>query len=180
MFQKLEETVAENARLEHELVLLRQKLQASRRVDRSSSPATVNAMGGSSTAALEMELRRVQSLVGDLQRQRHDLSAQVRQLTEKSQCLAQQIRPGPTGEEAVSSSRRRHSSASSNKHRRPSSSWLETDLDSLQTQDVGLNDSAASPPRPPPPQDPRAPLYVNTDALEVSTSLCLLACMRCS
>lgn len=51
----------------------------------------------STTAALEAELRRVQQLVGDLQRQRHELSAQVKQLTEKSDTLVQQIRPGPTG-----------------------------------------------------------------------------------
>ena len=45
-------------------------------------------------------MRRVQQLVGDLQRQRQELSIQVRQLTEKSHSLVQQIRPGPanTGE----------------------------------------------------------------------------------
>jgi len=74
--QKLEETVAENARLEHELLMLRQKVQASRRMDRSASPAAMQ--GSGSSVALEMELRRVQSLVGDLQRQRYDLSNQVR------------------------------------------------------------------------------------------------------
>lgn len=45
------------------------------------------------TAPLEMELRRVQQLVGDLQRQRKELSVQVQQLTEKSHSLVQQIRP---------------------------------------------------------------------------------------
>jgi hypothetical protein len=74
--------------LEQELVVLRQKLQWSRR---SAEP------GGTTTAALEAELRRVQLLVGDLQRQRQELSLQVRQLTEKSHSLSQQIRPGPTG-----------------------------------------------------------------------------------
>lgn len=53
--------------------------------------------GGPSVAALEQELSRVQALVGDLQRQRQELSAQVKQLTEKSNSLSQQIRPGPTG-----------------------------------------------------------------------------------
>lgn len=96
--QKLEETVAENARLEQELAMLRQKLQASRRgslqhptLQRTSDQANAT------TAALEAELRRVQQLVGDLQRQRQELSVQVRQLTEKSHNLVQQIRPGPTG-----------------------------------------------------------------------------------
>ena len=36
-------------------------------------------------------------MVGDLQRQRQELSLQVRQLTEKSHSLSEQIRPGPTG-----------------------------------------------------------------------------------
>lgn len=83
--------MAENARLEQDLVVLRQKLQASRRyagnVARDNIPST--------TAPLEAELRRVQQLVGDLQRQRKELSVQVRQLTEKSHSLVQQIRPQP-------------------------------------------------------------------------------------
>ncbi|KAL1448101.1 hypothetical protein WDU94_001894 [Cyamophila willieti] len=92
--KKLEETVAANARLESELVILRQKLQWSRReVSNGSSTAS----SGPSVAALEAELRRVQALVGDLQRQRQELSAQVKQLTERSNSLSQQIRPGPTG-----------------------------------------------------------------------------------
>lgn len=84
LFQKLEETVAENARLEQELVVLRQKLQLSRR---TTEP------GGAATAALESELCRVQMLVGNLLRQRQELSSQVRQLTEKSNSLSQQIWP---------------------------------------------------------------------------------------
>lgn len=95
--KKLEETVAENARLEQELVILRQKLQASRVSSRSSVPLVPESATLSTTAALEAELRRVQQLVGDLQRQRQELSAQVKQLTEKSDTLVQQIRPGPTG-----------------------------------------------------------------------------------
>ncbi|CAB0034212.1 unnamed protein product [Trichogramma brassicae] len=88
--KKLEETVAENARLEQDLVVLRQKLQASRRYQDQvpSRDSTAN-----TTQALEKELRRVQQLVGDLQRQRQELSVQVRQLTEKSHSLVQQIRP---------------------------------------------------------------------------------------
>lgn len=90
-FQKLEETVAENARLEQDLVVLRQKLQASRRYAGNIARDT-----SSTTAPLEAELRRVQQLVGDLQRQRKELSIQVRQLTEKSHSLVQQIRPQPS------------------------------------------------------------------------------------
>lgn len=84
----MEETVAENARLEQDLVVLRQKLQASRRYAGSMTRDT-----SGTTVALETELRRVQQLVGDLQRQRQELSVQVRQLTEKSHSLVQQIRP---------------------------------------------------------------------------------------
>lgn len=94
LFQKLEETVAENARLEQDLVVLRQKLQASRRYAGNVSRDT-----SATTGPLEAELRRVQQLVGDLQRQRKELSIQVRQLTEKSHNLVQQIRPQPTSGE---------------------------------------------------------------------------------
>ncbi|XP_068082968.1 uncharacterized protein kmr [Anabrus simplex] len=164
--KKLEETVAENARLEQELVVLRQKLQASRRGSQPLQRAPVSMMPDGScsgtTAALEAELRRVQQLVGDLQRQRQELSVQVRQLTEKSHSLVQQIRPGPTGVAGAGPipGRKRHHST-----------WLETDLDSLVTLDHGL-DSPASPQHQtsPPgskntPQDTlsRSPLYVNTE-----------------
>lgn len=83
--------MAENARLEQDLVVLRQKLQASRRYAGNITRDT-----SSTTAPLEAELRRVQQLVGDLQRQRKELSIQVRQLTEKSHSLVQQIRPQPS------------------------------------------------------------------------------------
>lgn len=96
LFQKLEETVAENARLEQDLVVLRQKLQASRRYAGNVSRDT-----SATTGPLEAELRRVQQLVGDLQRQRKELSIQVRQLTEKSHNLVQQIRPQPTSGEPM-------------------------------------------------------------------------------
>jgi hypothetical protein len=94
--------VAENARLEQELVVLRQKLQASRRGSEphhqwSAVTFVPDSVSTGTTAALEAELRRVQQLVGDLQRQRQELSLQVQHLTEKSHSLVQQIRPGPTG-----------------------------------------------------------------------------------
>ncbi|GFG38455.1 hypothetical protein Cfor_11205, partial [Coptotermes formosanus] len=168
--KKLEETVAENARLEQDLVVLRQKLQASRRGSephrqRSAVALVPDSVSAGTTAALEAELRRVQQLVGDLQRQRQELSIQVRHLTEKSHSLVQQIRPGPTGVAGPIPGRKRHHST-----------WLETDLDSLVTLDHGL-DSPASPQHqtsPPgskiqpaaPSVDsiPEAPLYVNTDS----------------
>lgn len=42
---------------------------------------------------LESDLQRVQQKVGDLQRQRQELSIQVRQLTDRSNNLQQQIKP---------------------------------------------------------------------------------------
>ncbi|XP_014483587.1 PREDICTED: uncharacterized protein LOC106749041 isoform X2 [Dinoponera quadriceps] len=127
--KKLEETVAENARLEQDLVVLRQKLQASRRYAGNIARDT-----SSTTAPLEAELRRVQQLVGDLQRQRKELSIQVRQLTEKSHSLVQQIRPQPA-----------HAPQVHHPKKRTQNSWLETDLDSGITLDHGL-DSSSSPP----------------------------------
>ncbi|KAG7204362.1 hypothetical protein KM043_004810 [Ampulex compressa] len=126
--KKLEETVAENARLEQDLVVLRQKLQASRRY---AGNMTRDSSG--TTGPLEAELRRVQQLVGDLQRQRKELSVQVRQLTEKSHSLVEQIRPQPSSAPQVHHSKKRSQN-----------SWLETDLDSGITLDHAL-DSPSSP-----------------------------------
>ncbi|CAL7945512.1 unnamed protein product [Xylocopa violacea] len=129
--QKLEETVAENARLEQDLVVLRQKLQASRRYAGNMTRDT-----SATTGPLEAELRRVQQLVGDLQRQRKELSIQVRQLTEKSHSLVQQIRPQPP---TTITAPQVHQTK-----KRTQNSWLETDLDSGITLDHGL-DSPSSP-----------------------------------
>ncbi|KAG8224156.1 hypothetical protein J437_LFUL005540 [Ladona fulva] len=167
--KKLEETVAENARLEQELVVLRQKLQLSRRtIDNHSttqspgSASTNPASPSGATASLEAELRRVQSAVGDLQRQRQELSVQVRQLTEKSHSLVEQIRPGPTGVAGagpIPAKKRHHST------------WMETDLDSMESVDCGIESPGAgpSPSRGVPILQPMAhaptestPLYVNT------------------
>lgn len=70
--------MSENARLEQELVILRQKLQANR-LELSGRPnsSLMESSTSSTTQALEAELRRVQNLVGDLQRQRQELSVQV-------------------------------------------------------------------------------------------------------
>ncbi|KAJ8930036.1 hypothetical protein NQ314_017201 [Rhamnusium bicolor] len=79
--KKLEETVAGNARLEQELLVLKQKLQTSRQ--QRSSQQFSNA-GDSLTcvvgnsAMLESDLQRVQKKIGDLQKQRQELSIQVR------------------------------------------------------------------------------------------------------
>jgi len=106
--------VASNARLESELVVLRQKLQSSRRVPDTGA-------GGPTVATLEAELRRVQLLVGDLQRQREDLSVQVRQLTEKSNTLSMQM---DSDENEIRG-----------KKRPANDSWIETDLDNSIQED---------------------------------------------
>ncbi|XP_034951955.1 uncharacterized protein kmr isoform X7 [Chelonus insularis] len=129
--KKLEETVAENARLEQDLVVLRQKLQASR-----TYAGNMTRDPSGTTAALETELRRVQQLVGDLQRQRQELSIQVRQLTEKSQSLVQQIKPNDS---STLTGPQLH-----NPKKRAPSSWLETDLDSGMTFDHGLDSPSSS------------------------------------
>ncbi len=85
--QKVEETVAANAKLEAELVILRQKLQLNHR------PSQDSVMTTPTIAALESELKRVQMLVGNLQRQRAELDSQVRQLTEKSKNLCREAQP---------------------------------------------------------------------------------------
>lgn len=52
----------------------------------------VSSYGSGATAILESELRRVQVLVADMQRQRQDLSFAVRQLTDNSNSLYHQLR----------------------------------------------------------------------------------------
>lgn len=146
--QKLEQTVAGNARLEQELLILRQKLQASRSA-RGSHSALGSQNGGApdsisytagTTAVLETELRRVQNMVGDMQRQRQELSQAVRQLTENSQTLYQQIKPAKDHLSGSQSSLAATTPSSSHikKNRSNSTSWAETDLDSMYSIDHGL------------------------------------------
>ncbi|XP_037028448.1 probable serine/threonine-protein kinase DDB_G0272282 isoform X2 [Bradysia coprophila] len=148
--KKLEQTVAGNAKLEKDLLVLRQKLQATKESRGSQSALgsqeatdSIPYVGGA-TAMLESELRRVQQLVGDMQRQRHDLSQAVRQLTENSNTLNQQIKPAD------------HSSQS--KKRNLSTSWTETDLDSMISTDHQLSSSIDN-------------ISINTQDLSASTYL---------
>ncbi|XP_038104797.1 uncharacterized protein LOC6032089 isoform X5 [Culex quinquefasciatus] len=132
--KKLEKTVADNARLEQELLVLRQKLQASR--DTRGSQATLvpgqdGQYVGSATLVLESELRRVQRLVGDMQRQRNELSQAVRQLTDNSDSLHKQINKNGDSRSHI-------------KKRSQGAAWVETDLDSLVSKDQGRHDSTLS------------------------------------
>ena len=72
----MEETVAENDRLEQDLVVLRQKLQSSRRYGEN-----IHRDSTGTTAAWEADL--AQQHVNDLKRQRQELSIQIRQLKEQ-------------------------------------------------------------------------------------------------
>ncbi|XP_065205753.1 uncharacterized protein kmr isoform X2 [Planococcus citri] len=144
--KKLEETVTANARLEAELVVLRQKLQWNQR------PSQDNMIGAPTVAALESELRRVQMLVGDLQRQRNELSAQVRQLTEKSKTLCQQIRPSPTGIAGAGPVPAK---------KRATSGWIETDLDNDIVQDLAVDRSSTT--VSPNVSQMSVPMYINAD-----------------
>jgi len=148
--QKLEQTVAGNARLEQELLLLRQKVQATR------GGAATNGLGGDSphingdASVLASELERVQSLVGDMQRQRHELSSAVRQLTENSTRLYQEI-----GNKEMNGG---GSTNGSLKKRSNSTSWTETDLDANMLRCGSrqqLNDSTLN---------LSTPLYVDTNS----------------
>lgn len=76
----------------------------------------------------QLELRRVQHLVGDMQRQRQELSQAVRQLTENSNTLYQQIKP---------KEHQQHK-------KRTDSAWAETDLDSMQTIDHTMDNITLS------------------------------------
>ncbi|XP_021693871.1 uncharacterized protein LOC5577636 isoform X8 [Aedes aegypti] len=129
--KKLEKTVADNARLEQELLVLRQKLQASRDTQASMTPGQDGQYVGTASAVLESELRRVQLLVGDMQRQRQELSQAVRQLTDNSDTLYKQI--NKNGENRSHIKKRSHST-----------SWVETDLDSLTSKDQGRSESNSS------------------------------------
>ncbi|XP_069946457.1 uncharacterized protein [Cherax quadricarinatus] len=147
--KKLEETAAENSRLEHEMMMLRQKIQMTmaRNSQRESG-------GTSETRHIEAEMVRVQTLLEDLQRRRIELSHQIQKLTSANPGL--EIRPSPTGMVGAAPVPAR---------RRTHSTWLETDLDAMVTRDRGMD----------PPEDGRRsnpPVYVNATGYvgEVSPS----------
>ncbi|XP_047034524.1 uncharacterized protein LOC124640683 isoform X2 [Helicoverpa zea] len=141
VYKKLEQTVADNARLERELQQLRRALQA-RRAAGHQHHAT------NPTAMLEDEVSRVQQLVTALQRQRQELSRAVRHLTQQSHAL-QNTHDAMPGK------------------RRPMSSWQETNLDTGHTIDHGHSDydydvGPLMPPGHYEPSNVETPLYVDT------------------
>lgn len=143
-FQKLEETAAANGRLEAELVILRQKLQWNSRSNEAGVAAVAGFNCAPSIGALESELKRVQMLVGDLQRQRYELSSQVRQLTEKSQSLSQQIRPPSSGLTTANLTGSCALDSVTSSKRKTGSGWMETDLDNEHSHDLATDYSPSS------------------------------------
>ncbi|CAB3238428.1 unnamed protein product [Arctia plantaginis] len=142
--KKLEQTVADNARLERELQQLRRALQARR----AAGPHAHHTQVSNPTAMLEDEVSRVQQLVSALQRQRQELSRAVRHLTQQSHAL-QTTHDSLPGK------------------RRPLSSWQETNLDTGHTIDHGQSDYdyRVGPLLPPGHYEPinvGTPLYVDT------------------
>lgn len=83
----------------------------------------------------------MQQLVGDMQRQRQELSQAVRELTDNSNSIYQEM----------------NRNASGIKKRTPTTSWTETDLDSIETSRMSLSDSIA-------------PLYIETASSANSSS----------
>ncbi|KAL9900753.1 pleckstrin homology domain-containing family A member kramer isoform 3-T16 [Glossina fuscipes fuscipes] len=152
--EKLEQTVAGNARLEQELLILRQKLQSTR--GSQTALAISDTYASNTTAMLESELKRVQTLVGDMQRQRQELSSAVRQLTENSNRLYQEI--GNKEQDGL----RVNESSSNNgsiKKRGNTGCWIETDLDSMISVNRTLSDST---------MNLSQPLYVDTSTVGTS------------
>ncbi|XP_026332375.1 uncharacterized protein LOC113239531 isoform X2 [Hyposmocoma kahamanoa] len=141
VYKKLEQTVADNARLERELQQLRRALQARRAAPQMSHAAQP-------TALLEDEVTRVQQLVTTLQLQRQELSRAVRHLTHQSHTL-QSTHDSQSGK------------------RRLTSSWQETNLDTGLTIDHGESHyeyELASQVLPPGHYQSVEPLYVDTRA----------------
>lgn len=130
----MEETVAGNTKLERELLVLRQKLQATR--DKNSGQLNyMSVMGNSRTAdAFESELRKVRDSVGDTKRQREELSMAVSQLTLDSNEAHDRLRT-LSNEHAYKL----------NANKRCDSDWTETDLDSTHKKNAkNLNGSISS------------------------------------
>ncbi|XP_041982981.1 uncharacterized protein LOC121736018 isoform X5 [Aricia agestis] len=137
--KKLEQTVADNARLERELQQLRRALRARR------ARPTPQHTQQHPTAMLEDEVTRVQQLVSALQRQRQELSRAVRHLTQQSHAL-QTTHDSMPGK------------------RRSFSSWSETNLDTGHTIDHGQLDYDYAPSQTYEHTSVSTPLYVDTRA----------------
>ncbi|XP_057656485.1 uncharacterized protein LOC130893998 isoform X3 [Diorhabda carinulata] len=124
--KKLEETVSGNARLEQELLVLKQKLQSSRQQSSPQYSHTGDSfkctLGSNVTA--ESDLQKVERKIGELQKQRQKLSLQVRQLTDKSPNMSYQKSDFNDVQNDINK-------------KRIHSLWRETDLDTMSIIDHG-------------------------------------------
>uniref|UniRef100_T1JE23 PH domain-containing protein n=1 Tax=Strigamia maritima TaxID=126957 RepID=T1JE23_STRMM len=158
--RKLEETAAENARIEHEILVLRQKIHQT--LKKASSIVPAFACDDVETAQLkvqlEEELAHVQSIMDELAKRRKDISGAVEKIKQLNS--KKEIRPSPTG---VSGS----APLPGRKIQR--STYLETDLDTMETHDVldevcRVSEVVAEIEKPM--ISTIVPLYVNADSLD--------------
>ncbi|CAG9855448.1 unnamed protein product [Phyllotreta striolata] len=143
--KKLEETVSGNAKLEQELMVLKQKLQSAtmQNTPQYTNPSDSITCSAENSPELDSDLHKVKKKIGELQQQRQKLSLQVRQLTDRSSNLSQQkVLPNDI------------QSSSMNK-KRIQSLWRETDLDTMSITDHGEYDANS-------PRVKSNPLYINT------------------
>lgn len=124
--QNLEIIVSQNSKLEKELLVLRQKWQASRDQKNHSSnhSAKIRQNDGLRIVdAFESELKKVKQSVGDMKSQREELSRAVSQLTLDSQ--------KPKSQQKIS--KNVHSqNVYPGKYIGQEANWTETDIDSAQ------------------------------------------------
>lgn len=130
----MEQTVSGNSRLERELLVLRQKLQASRGNGKSLKGFHhASSTNDCTTDAFDSELRKVQNLVGDMQRQRQELSFAVNQLTLNTNPFVE-----PTKTSSITPSTHNASTTlPSYFNKRLHPNWTETDLDSMYSKNYG-------------------------------------------
>lgn len=119
--------------MERELLVIRQKLQASRTSGKSPKNQ-ISSKSECSTDAFDTELRKVQSLVGDMQRQRQELSFAVSQLTLNSNPF---VEPPKVASATLPAHKPASNTLPSYLNKRLHSNWTETDLDSMYHKNYG-------------------------------------------
>ena len=117
IFQRLEENSAEHGKWEHDLLILRQALQASATRDMQ------HGLGKSAeTLSIEAELSHVQQKASEFHGKRNQLLKEIQALSQREDFLTSEcIRPSPTGVVGAEPLPSKKVS---------SSTWFETDMDS--------------------------------------------------
>ncbi len=114
--QILEEISHEQSRWEHEMLVLRQALQAS-----ASKDMQYGLQHSAETLHIEAELGHVQQKASSLAKKRNEMVFEIQKIVAKEEFLSNEIRPSPTGvagAEPVPS-----------RKKKSGSSWVETDMD---------------------------------------------------